>query len=81
MVPSYRQVLGKVEGLQRGFTSGTCAQAASKAAAQMLLTGEICQDVTVTLKGGLELTIPVTGQELREDSASCGIIKDSGDDT
>jgi cobalt-precorrin-5B (C1)-methyltransferase len=78
---SYRDVLGKVEGLQRGFSSGTCAQAASKAAAQMLLSGKICQEVTVTLKGGLELTIPVTGQEIGESSASCGIIKDSGDDT
>ncbi len=78
---SYRDVLGKVEGLQRGFTSGTCAQAASKAAAQMLISGEICRDVSVVLKGGLQLIIPVTGQVIGETSASCSVIKDSGDDS
>ncbi len=78
---SYREVLGKVEGLQRGFTSGTCAQAVSRGAAEMLLSGEVCPVITVTLKGGLELTLPLVHQDIRENSAFCGIIKDSGDDT
>ena len=78
---SYREVLGKVEGLQRGFTSGTCAQAVSRGAAEMLLSGEVQPDVIVTLKGGLELTLPLVNQEIHENSAFCGIIKDSGDDT
>lgn len=80
-VKSYRKVLGTVGGLQRGFTSGTCAQAASKAAFLMLLSGEKVKDVTITLKGGMELTIPVVSQDIKGNKASCGIIKDSGDDT
>ena len=63
---SYREVLGKVEGLQRGFTSGTCAQAVSRGAAEMLLSGEVCPVITVTLKGGLELTLPLVHQDIRE---------------
>ena len=77
---SYRDILGKVEGLQRGFTSGTCAQAAAKGAARMLVSGKICHEVSVTLRGGMELTIPLTGQKIGENSASCSVIKDSGDD-
>lgn len=78
---SYREVLGKVEGLQRGFTSGTCAQAASKAALLMLTSGQIINDVSITLKNGLQLSLPVSGQKIHKNSASCGIIKDSGDDS
>jgi cobalt-precorrin-5B (C1)-methyltransferase len=80
MMNSYREVLGTVEGLQRGFTSGTAAQAASKAAFLMLLNGKECDEVTVTLKSGMELTLPVVFHCLKEDSAFCGVIKDSGDD-
>ncbi len=78
---SYRGVLGKIEGLQRGFTSGTAAQAASKAALLMLISGDVIDEVSVTLKGGLTLVLPVTGQSVSEESASCGIFKDSGDDS
>ncbi len=78
---SYRDVLGKVEGLQCGFTSGTCAQAASKAAALMLTGQQKCSEVTITLKGGMELTLPVINQYYDSEKASCSIIKDSGDDS
>lgn len=78
---SYRDVLGKVEGLQRGFTSGTAAQAASKAALLMLISKDLIHEVSVTLNGGLNLVLPVINQSLSEESASCGIIKDSGDDS
>ncbi|MDA3809417.1 MAG: cobalt-precorrin-5B (C(1))-methyltransferase CbiD [Spirochaetaceae bacterium] len=78
---SYREVLGKVEGLQRGFTSGTCAQAAAKGAMLMLLSKKKENEVLVKLKGGMELTIPLIGQIFSEKSVSCGVIKDSGDDS
>ena len=77
---SYREVLGKVEGLQRGFTSGTCAQAVARGAAELLLSGEIRPDVRVRLRKGLELTLPLIHQKISEGSAFCGILKDSGDD-
>jgi cobalt-precorrin-5B (C1)-methyltransferase len=80
-VTAYREVLGTVEGMQRGFTSGTCAQATAKAAALMLIQGENLCEVSITLKGGMTLILPIIHQEITEKQASCGIIKDSGDDT
>lgn len=76
----YREVLGSVEGLRRGFTSGTCAQAASAAAVRMLISGEIFSEVEISLKDGRSLNIPIVNPVLTEDSASCGVIKDAGDD-
>ena len=66
--------------LRRGFTTGTCAAAASKAAALMLLTGETVGSVTVKTPSGAELSIPVTDIRRGEGFVSCGVVKDSGDD-
>ncbi|NCC97154.1 MAG: hypothetical protein EOM02_09970, partial [Synergistales bacterium] len=44
--------LGKVGDLQRGFTSGTSAQAAAKGAAIMAVTGVSVEYVEVTLPNG-----------------------------
>jgi cobalt-precorrin-5B (C1)-methyltransferase len=79
-ITSYRDVLGKGEGLQRGFTTGTCAQAASKAAAIMLREQKIIKEVEIELKGSVKLTLPVVNPVLDKNFAECGIIKDSGDD-
>lgn len=80
----YRRVLGKTEGMRRGFTSGTCALAASKAAL-LLLTGEFSSEdeeetVEVVLKKNIRLVLPVFKLELKNGQASASIIKDSGDD-
>lgn len=72
--------LGYVKGLRRGFTTGTCAQAASKAAALMLVTGKVLDSVTIQLPDGQELALPLVEPRLEKDSASCGIKKESGDD-
>ena len=45
--------------LRFGFTTGTCAAAAAKAAAQMLLDGRPPESVTVRIPEGSYLTIPV----------------------
>ncbi len=66
--------------LRRGFTTGTCAAAASKAAALMLLTGGTLSSVKITTPSGAELSIPVTDIRRGEGFVSCGVIKDSGDD-
>lgn len=82
------------EGLRRGWTTGTCAQAASLAAARALLEGRIPRlaageewNVTVHLPGGRPFTLPVSeGQEAgRKDqekltAVRCAVRKDSGDD-
>ncbi len=76
----YRKVLGRVEGMRRGFTTGTCAQAASLAAAKMLIDGKTLTEVTISLKDNRRLTIPVVNAHIGTDHAECGVIKDAGDD-
>ena len=66
--------------LRRGYTTGSCAAAASKAAAIMLLSGEILETVYLMTPRGIGLTLTVQEIERKENSVSCGIIKDSGDD-
>ena len=66
--------------LRRGYTTGSCAAAASKAAAIMLLGGEILETVYLMTPRGIGLTLAVHEIERKENSVSCGIIKDSGDD-
>lgn len=74
--------------LARGYTTGTCAQAATKAAAAMLFGGGILERVEVELPGGerLELKIEdVTVRRAEETQelpslVSCAVRKDSGDD-
>lgn len=78
---SYREVLGKVGSLQRGFTSGTCALAAAKGAV-LLLLDKLGSDrlVEVTLKKGIVLILPLEEAQRKGYTAICSIRKDSGDD-
>lgn len=75
----YSEKLGRVEGLRRGFTSGTCAQAAALAAAKALLEQRTLSQVTVRLPS-LSLTLPVKELYRNEERAAYSILKDSGDD-
>src|SRR5262249_42175973 len=69
-------------GLKRGFTTGSCATAAVKAAVLRLLCNENPSEVDVFLPGGLHrLTVPIAGITVEEDgSARAVVIKDAGDD-
>ncbi len=67
------------EGLRHGYTTGTCATAAS-AAALMLLCGEEVEVVSVDTPAGVSLRIDVDDTERGADFASCSVIKFSGDD-
>lgn len=66
--------------LRCGFTTGSCAAAAAKGAAMLLITGEKPKAVTIPLPSGERIEIPVSDCFLKEDSAVCKIIKDAGDD-
>lgn len=66
--------------LRRGYTTGSCAAAASKAAALMLLTGEDLPTVWLMTPRGIGLTLEVRETIRGEGFVSCGIVKDSGDD-
>ncbi|MET3585541.1 cobalt-precorrin-5B (C1)-methyltransferase [Pseudorhizobium tarimense] len=68
------------KNLRRGWTTGTCAAAASKAACQALLSGAFPATVEVSLPGGQRPSF-VLAQEAKGDNfATAGIIKDAGDD-
>ena len=68
-------------GLRRGFTTGTCATAATKAALTLLHAGVLPDLVQVSLPDGVHyLTVPVTPMEQFEGWSSAAVIKDAGDD-
>lgn len=71
-----------VEGknLRRGWTTGTCAAAASKAACRALLTGEFPALVEVTLPGGQRPSFSLAIEDLGDGFARAGVVKDAGDD-
>ena len=66
--------------LRKGWTTGTCAAAAARAAYEALLTGKFPESVTITLPGGARPSFVLAFEELGEDFARAGIIKDAGDD-
>jgi len=68
------------KGLRKGYTTGTCAAAASKAAAIAFLTGEKVKEVQITLPVGKAVIIPVHRCEIEKGRAIASIIKDAGDD-
>ena len=66
--------------LRLGYTTGSCAAAAAKAAAYMLLTGRDAPTVDLLTPKGIALTLPVLQTARGADFVSCAIRKDSGDD-
>lgn len=78
MIDQYIQKNRKV--LRRGYTTGTCAAAAAKAAAQMLFSGDIVDSVSVDLPAGNRVALKVREVELCGDTAKCCVVKDAGDD-
>lgn len=66
--------------LRLGYTTGTCATAATKAAAQMLLGGERVERVELITPKGIPLQLKVEQIVMEENKVSCAIRKDAGDD-
>jgi cobalt-precorrin-5B (C1)-methyltransferase len=69
-----------MEKLKCGFTTGVAAQAASKASAIMLTTKSIIKKVEVEIPCGKRLILDLIEQKIESDYASCGVVKDAGDD-
>lgn len=66
--------------LRCGYTTGSCAAAASKAAAEMLLTGRIPQFTEIMTPKGIPLKLEINNPVIAKEYASCAVVKDSGDD-
>ena len=65
---------------RKGYTTGSCAAAASKAAVMMLFSGSVLKEVEIDTPAGVRLVLPVTDASITTDSAICSVIKDGGDD-
>ncbi len=63
-----------------GYTTGTCAAAASRAAAELLLRGELVCAVTVSTPAGIDVLVEIEEHEAGDGWAECAVRKDAGDD-
>ena len=69
-----------MKNLRHGFTTGSCAAAATKAAALMLLSKEALPSVKIVTPKKIELNLEVIDISIQKNCVSCAIIKDAGDD-
>jgi len=78
-LPRTAKVRGRA--LRTGWTTGTCAAAAAKAAAAALRTGEAQHTVEIPLPSGRRVAFPVGSSRLvRPGRAEAVVVKDAGDD-
>lgn len=66
--------------LRYGYTTGSCAAAASKAALLMLSTGKKTDEVHIDTPFGWNIGIDVHPVEINDCESICYVVKDSGDD-
>jgi cobalt-precorrin-5B (C1)-methyltransferase len=77
----YSRQTVKGRNLRTGYTTGSCAAAAAKAATLALLTGSPVQEVTIHLPVGRDATFSVHRcQWVDGERVLCSVIKDGGDD-
>lgn len=73
-------IIKEQKRLRYGYTTGSCATAAAKAATRMLLEQKNVDMVSFMTPKGILLRLEVKEAAYDENIASCGIKKDSGDD-
>ena len=66
--------------MRYGFTTGSCAAAAAKAATYMLLMGKKKTEITIETPKGIPYTTEILQIKRREHEVSCAVEKDGGDD-
>jgi cobalt-precorrin-5B (C1)-methyltransferase len=66
--------------LRTGWTTGTCASAAAKAATAALVTGEQQREVDVALPSGQRVSFAVEQCVVGDGAATAVVVKDAGDD-
>lgn len=66
--------------LRSGFTTGSCAAAAAKAAAWMLLTGTEKTNISIITPKGAAFDANILDIQKTDDSVKCAVRKDGGDD-
>lgn len=66
--------------LRCGYTTGTCAAAAARAATDLLLSHAAPPAVTIETPAGISVAVDVEEAERGADWARCAVRKDAGDD-
>lgn len=66
--------------LRCGYTTGSCATAAAKAATIMLFNDIILDNVEIMTPKGIKISIPINSIEKGKDHCTVSVIKDGGDD-
>jgi cobalt-precorrin-5B (C1)-methyltransferase len=66
--------------LRTGYTTGTCAAAAAKAAATLLSSAPAPETVEITLPDGTRASFPVVSCRRAGDACEAAVRKDAGDD-
>lgn len=70
----------KTKKLKKGYTTGSCAAAASKAAVYMLFAGQVINGVSIDTPAGIRLNLALHDVEITGSYAKCAVVKDGGDD-
>lgn len=66
--------------LRNGYTTGTCAALAAAGATRLLLTGKNPETIGLMTPKGLRVDTVLEDCRCKDDSASCAVRKDAGDD-
>jgi len=66
--------------MRRGYSTGTCAAAAVKAAVDLLFSGEIPKKVQINTPAGVTLALDICETTMGEGWVECSVQKDAGDD-
>lgn len=77
---SWDTTISKGRKLRRGYTTGSCAAAAAKAAAYMLFSGEQLEQISISTPAGITLELSLENIRREGERVSCSVTKFSGDD-
>lgn len=66
--------------LRFGYTTGSCAAAAAKGAAEILLGGKLIWETDLMTPKGILLNLELLDVKREENAVTCGVRKDGGDD-
>jgi len=69
-----------MNGLRTGYSTGSCATAAAKAALKMLLSKKTVNSIIITLPNGENAEFSIYDQKYDNAFAKCAVKKDGGDD-